>query len=92
MHLYHPLSECGDGGALKQPKTRYEGLYINKTQLFTNVAEGILDCCYSVYHGLQKWFKDRNGMKLSESDIQHVIRVLNVFDQSLRVHRTYSWI
>lgn len=60
-------------------------LYINRTQLFTNVTEEIWDFCYGGYHGLQKWFKDRNGMKLSEDDIQHVIRVLNVFEKTISI-------
>lgn len=66
-------------------KLKPEGLYINRTQLFTNVTEEIWDFCYGGYHGLQKWFKDRNGMKLSEDDIQHVIRVLNVFEKTISI-------
>ena len=62
-----------------------EGLYINRTQLFTNVTEKLWVFCYGGYHGLQKWFKDRNGMKLSESDIQHVIQALNVFDRTISI-------
>lgn len=70
----------GDGdNVVSTRKLKQEGLFINRTQLFTNVTEEIWDFCYGGYHGLQKWFKDRNGMKLSESDIQHVIKVLNVF-------------
>src|SRR5699024_2748749 len=46
-------------------KLKAEGLFINRTQLFTNVTEEIWDFCYGGYHGLQKWFKDRKGMKLS---------------------------
>lgn len=64
-------------------KLKPEGLFINRTQRFTNVTEEIWDFCYGGYHGLQKWFKDRNGMKLSESDIQHVIKVLNVFNRTI---------
>ena len=74
----------GDGdNVVSTRKLKKEGLFINRTQLFTNVSEEIWDFCYGGYHGLQKWFKDRNGMKLSDSDIQHVIRVLNVFAETI---------
>lgn len=66
-------------------KLKAEGLFINRTQLFTNVTEEIWDFCYGGYHGLQKWFKDRKGMKLSEKDIQHVIKVLNVFYRTINI-------
>ena len=29
--------------------------------------------------------KDRNGLKLSENDIKHVIKVLNVFDRTINI-------
>ena len=74
----------GDGdNVVSTRKLKQEGLFINRTQLFTNVSEEIWGFCYGGYHGLQKWFKDRNGMRLSDSDIQHVIRVLNVFAETI---------
>ena len=57
-------------------------LKINQFQSFINVREDIWDFCFGGYHGLQKWFKDRRGTVLSEKDIQHVIRVFNVFDET----------
>lgn len=56
--------------------------YINRTQYFSNVREDIWDFCFAGYHGLQKWLKDRRQKTLSESDIEHVINVFNVFDQT----------
>jgi len=57
-------------------------VYINRSQYFTNIREDLWDFSFAGYHGLQKWFKDRRQQRLSESDIQHVINVFNVFDQS----------
>lgn len=57
-------------------------VYINRSQYFTNIREDLWDFSFAGYHGLQKWFKDRRQQTLSESDIQHVINVFNVFDQS----------
>lgn len=84
----NPLDIKFDGngdGIISSRKLKPEGLFINRTQLFTNVTEAMWDFCYGGYHGLQKWFKDRNGMKLSENDIQHVIRVLNIFDRTISI-------
>ena len=56
--------------------------YINRTQYFSNVREDIWDFCFAGYHGLQKWLKDRRQRILSPRDIEHVINVFNVFDQT----------
>lgn len=56
--------------------------YINRTQYFSNVREDIWDFCFAGYHGLQKWLKDRRQQILSPADIEHVIDVFNVFDQT----------
>lgn len=55
-------------------------VYINRTQCFTNVREDLWDFCFGGYHGLQKWLKDRRNLKLSITDIEHVIKVFNIFD------------
>ena len=57
-------------------------VYINRTQYFSNVREDLWDFCFAGYHGLQKWFKDRRQSTISDAEIQHVITVFNVFDQS----------
>ena len=56
--------------------------YINRTRYFSNVREDIWDFCFAGYHGLQKWLKDRRQQTLSETEIEHVINVFNVFDQT----------
>ena len=56
--------------------------YINRTQYFSNIREDIWDFCFAGYHGLQKWLKDRRQQVLSAADIEHVINVFNVFDQT----------
>lgn len=57
-------------------------VYINRTQYFSNVREDLWNSCFAGYHGLQKWFKDRRQSTISDAEIQHVITVFNVFDQS----------
>ena len=57
-------------------------LHINKTQKFENIREDLWDFCFGGYHGLQKWFKDRNHQTLSVEDIDHIISVFNIFDQT----------
>ena len=49
---------------------------------FSNVREDLWNFCFAGYHGLQKWFKDRRQSTISDAEIQHVIAVFNVFDQS----------
>lgn len=62
-----------------------ETIKINRTQRFTGVSETVWDFCFGGYHGLQKWFKDRRGCILTEEDISHVIKVLNVFSRTAEV-------
>ena len=46
------------------------------------MREDIWDFCFAGYHGLQKWLKDRRQQALSAADIEHIINVFNVFDQT----------
>lgn len=57
-------------------------VFINRNQYFSNIREDLWDFCFAGYHGLQKWFKDRRQQKLSNTNVQHVINVFNIFDQS----------
>ncbi len=57
-------------------------VYLNRTQYFSNVREDIWDFCFAGYHGLQKWLKDRRNHILSSADVEHIINVFNVFDQT----------
>ncbi len=68
-------------------KLKGNSLYINRTQFFANVTEDLWDFCFGGYHGLQKWLKDRNGMKLTDEDIQHVIRVFNIFAMTISIKK-----
>lgn len=56
--------------------------YINRTRYFSNVREDIWDFRFAGYHGLQKWLKDRRQQILSAAEIEHIINVFNVFDQT----------
>lgn len=62
-----------------------ERIKINSTQSFINVREDLWDFCFGGYHGLQKWFKDRKHSCLNETDIKHVIAVLNIFDETQKL-------
>lgn len=80
------ISFEGDGDCcVDARKIRGNCLYINKTQYFTNITEELWDFCYGGYHGMQKWFKDRKGLCLKESDIEHVIRVFNIFAKTISI-------
>lgn len=49
------------------------------------MTEDLWDFCFGGYHGLQKWFKDRNGTKLTDRDIEHVIKVFNTFSKTISI-------
>ncbi len=57
-------------------------VYINQSQHFSNVREDIWNFCFAGYHGMQKWLKDRRQQKLTSIDVQHLINVFNIFDQT----------
>ena len=90
LHLLeHPIENTlniefiGTGdNVVSSVQLRNNRAYINRTQYFSNIREDLWDFCFAGYHGLQKWFKDRRQKALSSDDIQHVIDVFNVFDQS----------
>lgn len=55
-------------------------LEINNTQSFIGIRDDLWNFYFGGYHGLQKWFKDRRGTKMTENDITHVITVFNIFE------------
>lgn len=72
---------CGVGNSeVKTPVLTNGRLKINSTQYFSNITNELWDFCFGGYHGLQKWFKDRRNHLLTPSDIEHVIKVFNIFE------------
>lgn len=65
---------------IKKISYKNERVFINNSQYFTNITNDIFEFCFAGYHGLNKWFKDRKGMRLTEEDISHVIKVYNIFN------------
>lgn len=74
---------CGTGdNVISALKYEDERVYINRNQYFTNIGENLWNFCFGGYHGLQKWFKDRRQQPLTSDDINHIIKVYNVFNMS----------
>ena len=61
---------------------RNNRLSINNCQYFTNISNDLYEFCFAGYHGLKTWFKVRKGLRLSQEDINHVIKVYNVFNMT----------
>lgn len=85
-HLNISFEGAGDD-IIKQKRLTKGRLFINESQYFTNISPRIWDFCFGGYHSLQKWFKDRKGYRLTKDDIDHIITVFNVFDNTLDLQK-----
>lgn len=73
----------GDGNnEITRVEYSEEKVIINGNQYFTNVRDDLWDFCFGGYRSLQKWFKDRKHHVLTEVDINHVINVFNILDNT----------
>ena len=63
----------------KYPKYKDGNVYINDTQYFGNVPEVAWNFYIGGYQPAQKWLKDRQGRKLSNTDIEHYQKMVVAF-------------
>ncbi len=80
---------CGAGDNIVTSPFYKQGLYyINKKQYFTNIPSLAVDFPQGGYHGLKKWLKDRKNIKLTDSDIAHMVSVWNIIMKTDELMRT----
>ncbi len=69
----------------KFPKFKDGKVYINETQYFGGVPEVAWNFYIGGYQPAQKWLKDRQGRKLSNSDIEHYQKMIVALFETDRI-------
>ena len=70
------FEETGDG---------FGKVWINEHRYFENVPVGAWNLFISGYQPLDKWLKDRNGMKLSSDDIRHFQKMVVALNRTINI-------
>lgn len=86
--LNHPTAKFyGKDSELVKAKASYKGgkLFVNDTQYFENVKKEAWEFRVGGYQVLDKWFKDRIGKHLDDSDIRHVCKVITSISKTLEI-------
>lgn len=60
-------------------------LYINENQYFENISEDLFNFEIGGYKVLDKWLKERKGMKLSYDDITHFQKMANSLHETKKI-------
>jgi len=69
----------------KYPKYKDNKVFINETQYFGNVPEIAWNFYIGGYQPAQKWLKDRQVRKLSNSDIEHYQKIIIALTETDRI-------
>lgn len=71
----------------KYPKYKDGNVYINDTQYFGSAPEVAWNFYIGGYQPAQKWLKDRQGSKLSNTDIEHYQKMIVALAETGRIMR-----
>lgn len=76
--------EAGDN---EVEKVSYSGgkVYINSAQYFGNVPEVAWNFYIGGYQPAQKWLKDRRGRKLTDTDLDHYQKIIQILLQTDKI-------
>ena len=83
---HYPVSEGNDIVSNRRFEETRDGLgrvWINEYRYFENVPIGAWNLFISGYQPLDKWLKDRNGMKLSSDDIRHFQKMVVALNRTI---------
>lgn len=82
-----PFAGAGDG-LVDAPRFAEGRVWINRTQHFAEVPEGVWEFYIGGYQPAQKWLKDRSGRHLGYDDIRHYQRILKILLETARIMPT----
>ncbi len=66
-------------------KYEKDRIYINKEQYFGNINKEIWDFYIGGYQVLDKWLKSRKNRKLSSSEIETSIKIVNILSDTIKL-------
>jgi hypothetical protein len=73
------------GNLVEKPIFKDNKIYINKTQYFNSVDQKVWEFMIWGYQVIDKWLKSRKGRNLSEEDILHVKKIIQVLTQTIDI-------
>lgn len=93
LHLMQPAAVgdspyplLGDGDyRVDKPKLQNNQIWINKTQYFDQVPEGVWGFYIGGYQPAQKWLKDRKDQPISFSQIKHYQSILKTLARTAEI-------
>ncbi len=80
----YPLLGEGDN-AIDGPKLQGNQIWINKTQYFDQVPDGVWEFYIGGYQPAQKWLKDRKGQELNFSQLKHYQSILKILARTAEI-------
>lgn len=90
--LYHPkvsesITSYPREGDNIVTKIRYDGerVFVNESQYFDSIPEGVWNFYVGGYQPAQKWLKDRRGHQLDFEDIVHYQRIIVALAETVRI-------
>ena len=84
-----PYPYMGEGdNKVEAPKLKNNQIWVNKTQYFDQVPDGVWDFHIGGYKPAQKWLKDRRKCELLMQDIFHYQRILKVLHGTAKIMPT----
>lgn len=79
----YPIS--GTDNVDKTPEFKEGRVFINETQYFGNVPQGVWEFYIGGYQPAQKWLKDRKGRTLTNEDIEHYQKMIVAINETIKV-------
>lgn len=81
-----PYPLLGDGdNCIDKPRLQNSQIWINKTQYFDQVPDGVWEFYIGGYQPAQKWLKDRKGQALSFSELKHYQSILKILASTAEI-------
>jgi predicted helicase len=89
--LDSPIARLQGSGDCKVEKPSYmreeKRIYINRSQYFEGVEEGVWEYQIGGYQVAEKWLKDRKGRTLSPDDIRHYCKVITALKKTIEIQQ-----
>lgn len=76
--------------SVEKPKYKNGKVFINNAQFFGNISEIAWNFHIGGYQPAQKWLKDRKGITLTNSDIEHYQKVIVALVETDRLMKELS--
>lgn len=81
-----PYPLLGDGdNCIDKPRLQNSQIWINKTQYFDQVPDGVWEFYIGGYQPAQKWLKDRKDLPLSFSELKHYQSILKILARTAEI-------